>query len=123
MNIAGRMLFACLGIAAAGTCFGQETTIQIGMARSISNSAELMAIERGYFKEFGIKPEIELIESSANAIALLAQNRFQIVAEHAVFLNGLQSVESEGTKGQVEGHQVLIAVPHLGITHFEPRVQ
>ena len=50
------------------------------MARSISNSAELMAIERGYFKEVGIKPEIELIESSANAIALLAQNQFQIVA-------------------------------------------
>ena len=50
------------------------------MARSISNSAELMAIEKGYFREFGIKPEIELIEFSANAIALLAQNRFQIVA-------------------------------------------
>jgi NitT/TauT family transport system substrate-binding protein len=75
-----RALLICFGIITAGTCYGQETTVRIGMARSISNSAELMAIERGYFKEFGIKPEIELIESSANAIALLAQNQFQIVA-------------------------------------------
>src|SRR5687768_7056598 len=80
MNAPIRVLLTCLGIAAAGAAYGQETTVRIGMARSISNSAELMAIERGYFKEFGIKPEIELIESSANAIALLAQNRFQIVA-------------------------------------------
>jgi NitT/TauT family transport system substrate-binding protein len=80
MNTLGRLLFTGLGIAAAGACYGQETRIQIGMARSISNAAELMATEKGYFKEFGIKPEIELIESSANAIALLAQNRFQIVA-------------------------------------------
>ena len=80
MNAPLRALLVCVGIAAAGTAHGQETTVRIGMARSISNSAELMAIERGYFKEFGIKPEIELIESSANAIALLAQNRFQIVA-------------------------------------------
>ena len=50
------------------------------MVRSISNAAELMAIEKGYFKEYGIKLEIEDLDSSANAIALLAQNRFQIVA-------------------------------------------
>ena len=60
-ELAGRLL-PCLGIVAAGTSYGQETTVRIGMARSISNSAELMAIERGYFKEVGIKPEIELIE-------------------------------------------------------------
>ena len=80
MNVPIRPLLVCLGIAATGTAYGQESTVRIGMARSISNSAELMAIEKGYFKEFGIKPEIELIESSANAIALLAQNQFQIVA-------------------------------------------
>src|SRR4051812_25784293 len=58
----------------------QETTLHIGMARSTSNAAELMAIERGYLKEYGIKLEIEDLDSSANAIALLAQNRYQIVA-------------------------------------------
>jgi len=50
------------------------------MARSTSNAAELMAIEKGYLKEYGIKLEIDDLDSSANAIALLAQNRYQIVA-------------------------------------------
>ena len=50
------------------------------MARSTSNSAELMAINKGYFKQFGIKLEIEDIESSANVIALLAQGRLNMVA-------------------------------------------
>jgi len=59
---------------------GAETTLRIGMARSTSNSAELMAIERGYFKEHGIKLEQDDIESSANVIALLAQGRYQLVA-------------------------------------------
>jgi len=59
---------------------GQEATVKVGMARSVSNAAELIAIEKGYFKEHGIRLDIELLDSSANAIALLAQNRFQIVA-------------------------------------------
>ena len=57
-----------------------ETVVRIGMARSVSNGAELIAIEKGYFKELGIKVEIEDIDTSANTIALLAQNRLQIVA-------------------------------------------
>jgi NitT/TauT family transport system substrate-binding protein len=72
------LLLAALG------CFGpavaQETTIRIGMARSTSNAAELMATNKGYFKQFGIKLEIEDIESSANVIALLAQGRLNMVA-------------------------------------------
>jgi NitT/TauT family transport system substrate-binding protein len=77
----GRTVLACLGvIGLAGASLAQETTVRVGMARSTSNAAELMAIERGYFKEHGINLEIELLDSSANAIALLAQNRFQIVA-------------------------------------------
>jgi NitT/TauT family transport system substrate-binding protein len=58
----------------------QETTVKVGMARSVSNAAELIAIEKGYFREHGIKLDIDLLDSSANAIALLAQNRFQIIA-------------------------------------------
>lgn len=59
---------------------GAEETIRIGMARSVSNGAELIAIEKGYFRDAGIKLEIEDIDTSANTIALLAQNRLQIVA-------------------------------------------
>jgi len=80
MKIAGGILFA-LGVAGfIAPAHAQETTVKVGMARSISNSAELMAIQNGYFKEYGIKLEMEDVESSANVIALLAQNRFQIVA-------------------------------------------
>src|SRR5467141_4819823 len=57
-----------------------EETVRIGMARSVSNGAELIAIEKGYFKEAGIKIEMEDIDTSANTIALLAQNRLQIIA-------------------------------------------
>jgi len=58
----------------------EDSTIRIGMARSTSNAAELMAIEKGYLKEYGIKLDVDDLDSSANAIALLAQNRYQIVA-------------------------------------------
>jgi NitT/TauT family transport system substrate-binding protein len=73
-----------LGVSALGLAGSaaaqQETTVRIGMARSTSNSAELMAIRKGYFKEHGIKLEMEDIESSANVIALLAQGRLNMVA-------------------------------------------
>jgi NitT/TauT family transport system substrate-binding protein len=69
------------GLAAAG-CGGAsaEDTIKVGIARSTSNAAELMALKHGYFKEAGIKLEWDDIDSTANVIALLAQNKFQIVA-------------------------------------------
>jgi NitT/TauT family transport system substrate-binding protein len=78
----GTMLrWLCLaGLLAASAAHAQETVVKIGMARSVSNGAELIAIEKGYFKEAGIKVEIEDIDTSANTIALLAQNRLQIVA-------------------------------------------
>jgi NitT/TauT family transport system substrate-binding protein len=81
MNLTSRLVFGCIGATAlCGWAGAQETTLRIGMARSTSNSAELMAIERGYFKEYGIKLERDDIESTANVIALLAQGRYQIVA-------------------------------------------
>jgi NitT/TauT family transport system substrate-binding protein len=81
MNIVGRLVLACVGtLGLCGVAGAQETTLRIGMARSTSNSAELMATERGYFKEHGIKLEQDDIESSANVIALLAQGRYQLVA-------------------------------------------
>ena len=39
-----------------------------------------MALKKGYFKEAGIKLEWDDIDTTANVIALLAQNQFQIVA-------------------------------------------
>jgi NitT/TauT family transport system substrate-binding protein len=64
----------------AGAARAEDTTIHVGLARSVSNGAELIAIDKGYFKELGIKIEIEDIDTSANTLALLAQNRLQIIA-------------------------------------------
>src|SRR5258707_15797904 len=57
-----------------------EETVRIGIARSVSNGAELIAIEKGYFRQAGIKVEIDDIDTSANTMALLATNRLQIIA-------------------------------------------
>jgi NitT/TauT family transport system substrate-binding protein len=70
---------ALAGGALTGAAFAQDT-VHIGTARSVSNGAELIAIEKGYFRDAGIKVEMDDIDTSANNIALLAQNRLQIVA-------------------------------------------
>lgn len=81
MTLLGRISAIAITAAAfANAAQAQEATVRIGMARSTSNSAELMAIRKGYFKEYGIKLEMEDIESSANVLALLAQGRLNIVA-------------------------------------------
>ena len=51
-----------------------------------------MALKHGYFKEAGIKLEWDDIDSSANVIAMLAQNQYQIVAGgiSAGFFNALE---------------------------------
>ena len=71
------LLFATALLPAAA--LAQETTVHIGNAPSISAGAILIANERGYFKDAGIKIAIESLGTAANAIALLAQNHFQIV--------------------------------------------
>jgi NitT/TauT family transport system substrate-binding protein len=80
MTMLGRNLlvgFAILGGAVAARA--QDVTVKVGMVRSISSVATLTAIEKGYFKAFGIKVETEDLDTSANVIALLAQNQLQVV--------------------------------------------
>jgi NitT/TauT family transport system substrate-binding protein len=80
MRVLSWVVLAVLGVAGSGTASAQETTVKIGIARSTSNAAELMALKRGYFKEAGIKLEWDDIDTTANVIALLAQNQYNIVA-------------------------------------------
>jgi len=76
-----RTLLAGLAlVSAACAAQAEDVTIRVGIARSVSNGAELIAIEKGYFKEYGIKVEFEDIDTSANVLALLAQNQLQIIA-------------------------------------------
>jgi NitT/TauT family transport system substrate-binding protein len=81
---------AAVGFATAAPA--QETLVKVGAARSIGNAGTLIAIDRGYFKEAGIKVEIEEADSSANIIALLAQGKFQIVegGMSAGFFNAIE---------------------------------
>lgn len=88
-----RILLAALALF-GGMCAtrAEETTIHIALVRSISNGAELIALDRGYFKEYGLNVVIEDINTSANTIAMLATNRLQIIAGgiSAGYFNALQ---------------------------------
>src|SRR6202795_4309099 len=68
-------------VIAGGTAAAQaqDVTVKVGMVKSISSVATLTAIEKGYFKDLGIKVETEDLDTSANVIALLAQNQLQVV--------------------------------------------
>src|ERR1700730_3395580 len=73
-------LMVCLAVAGgAAAAQAQDVTVRVGMVKSISSVATLTAIEKGYFKAFGIKVETQDLDTSANVIALLAQNQLQVV--------------------------------------------
>ena len=77
MRVLPWILLAALGAAGSTAAGAQEQTVKVGIARSTSNAAELMALKHGYFKEAGIKLEWDDIDSTANVIALLAQNQYR----------------------------------------------
>ena len=77
-----RSLLACLvtfGAVHAPAAGAQEVTVKVGAVRSISTVAILWAVEKGYFKDYGIKVATETLDTAANSIALLAQNQLQLV--------------------------------------------
>jgi len=80
------------GALTAGAASAQETTIKIGLVKSISNVANLWAVDRGWMKEAGIKLVVEDLDTTANVLALLAQNQLQIVEGgiSAGYFNGLE---------------------------------
>src|SRR3984893_18424185 len=68
----------CL-LCGGGGAGAQEQTVRVGMVRALSSTATMIAIEKGYFKDYGIKVVIEDIDSSIDALAVVAQNRLQVV--------------------------------------------
>jgi NitT/TauT family transport system substrate-binding protein len=68
------LLAASLSIARA-----QEATVQVGQVMSIASAATLLADEKGYFKDQGIKIELSKLDTSTDSLAAVAQNRYQIV--------------------------------------------
>lgn len=53
--------------------------VKVALARSVSNGAMLIAIEKGYFKDAGIDVEMQDIDTAADALSLVAQGQLQIV--------------------------------------------
>ena len=80
MKLGKLAALAALALTAALAPARAETDVHVALVRSISNGAELLALDRGYFKEAGLNVTIEDINTSANTIAMLATNRLQIVA-------------------------------------------
>ena len=83
MNIALRRvaLAALTAVAATAAAHAQQppATVKVAMARSVSNGALLIAQARGYFKDVGINLDLQDIDTTSDALTLVAQNQVQIV--------------------------------------------
>jgi NitT/TauT family transport system substrate-binding protein len=88
LSLVAALAFAA---AAAASTARAEELVRVGTVKSISTVATLTAIEKGYFKEYGIKVEATDLDTSADSIALLAQNQLQVVEGGiaAGYFNGL----------------------------------
>jgi NitT/TauT family transport system substrate-binding protein len=89
LAVGAAALLAAAGMTAAGA---DETTVHVGLVRSITSGVTLVATERGYFKDVGIKVQSEDLDTSANSIALLSQNQLDIIEGGiaAGYFNGLE---------------------------------
>jgi NitT/TauT family transport system substrate-binding protein len=54
-------------------------TVKVALAKSVSNGSILIAQARGYFKNAGIDLDLQDIDTTADALTLVAQNQIQIV--------------------------------------------
>jgi NitT/TauT family transport system substrate-binding protein len=78
-KIAPPLIVALALAGGIGGAWAQEQTVRVGMVRALASTATMIAIQKGYFKEYGIKVVTEDIDSSIDALAIVAQNRLQIV--------------------------------------------
>lgn len=80
MKAMAGMLLAGLALAGTVGAASAQETIKMGIVRSMANGSLLLAQEKGYFKEAGVKVELELLQSSATGMASLAQGQLNIIA-------------------------------------------
>jgi NitT/TauT family transport system substrate-binding protein len=73
------LAIAAATIGAAATAADAETLVRAGLVRSITSGVTYDATEKGYFKDVGIKVQTEDLDTSANSIALLSQNQFDVI--------------------------------------------
>lgn len=70
---------SCLVAFVANAQAPAPQTVIVGEVPSVPAAAIYLAIEKGYFKEAGVDVQLEDINSSSTAMALLASNRMQVV--------------------------------------------
>src|SRR5262249_32925952 len=78
MRIVLLRILAPLAIAGAVQgAHAQQHTVRLGMVKALTSTATFIAIEKGYFREFGIKVETDDLDTTA--LVPLAQNQFQLM--------------------------------------------
>ncbi|HTC03220.1 MAG TPA: hypothetical protein VK749_07445, partial [Xanthobacteraceae bacterium] len=70
---------AILVATATSAARADETTVRLGVVRSITSGVTAWASARGYFKEVGIKLDSSDLDTSANSIAILSQNQLDVI--------------------------------------------
>src|SRR6204780_5534154 len=86
---AAAVILVSAGMTAANA---DETTVRLGVVRSITSGVTVWASARGYFKDVGIKLDSSDLDTTANSIALLSQNQLDI-SEGGIaagYFNGLE---------------------------------
>jgi NitT/TauT family transport system substrate-binding protein len=73
------LLLSLAVLAAVVPAAAQETTVKVGVVRSVATAVNAVAAEKGYFKEVGIKAEFSDLETSADSLAMLAAGQFHMV--------------------------------------------
>ncbi len=79
-----KSLARAIAVTAAVACatplaHAQEKVLRVGIAKALATAATMIAVEKGYFRDAGIRIEIEELDSAANVMALLAQGQLQVV--------------------------------------------
>lgn len=57
----------------------QQHNVRVGVVRSVTTVTNQISITKGYFKEAGINATVDDLDTSADAMALLAAGQFQII--------------------------------------------
>jgi NitT/TauT family transport system substrate-binding protein len=94
----------------ATPAFAQETNLRIGIAKGIGTATTMIAIEKGYFREQGIKVQAEELDSAANVMTLLAQGTLQVV-EGGITVGFFNAIE-RGLPMMIVGDRVSTPLNH-----------
>jgi NitT/TauT family transport system substrate-binding protein len=73
------LFVCCVILCGALAAHAEEQTVRVGQVRSLASLATMVAVEKGYFREAGIKVVIDDLDTSTDSLAVVAQNRYQVV--------------------------------------------